>query len=198
MNDADVVVPAFESTFLQASLSADAKLERARTELLDLTARNRLLNIPRSSTTARTIDVVDEKTSEVFRMMVAESRPFTFLPGREANKVDLGKTENEEDADEIGELAQPENNGVDERGVLNRHADTKLQTRLTSKGLQKRLLDMYLDARTLEEEQGVNILFLALGTLKWLDPLNAKNVRHAPLILIPVAWSAVTPPSNSN
>ncbi len=48
MNDADVVVPAFESTFLQASLSADAKLERARTELLDLTARNRLLNIPRS------------------------------------------------------------------------------------------------------------------------------------------------------
>ncbi len=55
------------------------------------------------------------------------------------------------------------------------------------KGLQKRLLDMYLDARTLEEEQGVNILFLALGTLKWLDPLNAKNVRYAPLILIPVS-----------
>ena len=187
MNDADVVVPAFESTFLQASLSADAKLERARTELLDLTARNRLLNIPRSSTTARTIDVVDEKTSEVFRLMVSESRPFTFLPGRDANKVDLDKRDSEEDADEIGELAQPENNGVDERGVLSRHADTKLQTRLTSKGLQKRLLDMYLDARTLEEEQGVNILFLALGTLKWLDPLNAKNVRHAPLILIPVS-----------
>ena len=191
MNDADVVVPAFESTFLQASLSADAKLERARTELLDLTARNRLLNIPRSSTTARTIDVVDEKTSEVFRLMVSEGRPFTFLPGRESNKVELDKTENEEDADEIGDLAQPghgsADDSVNERGVFNRHADTKLQTRLTSKGLQKRLLDMYLDARTLEEEQGVNILFLALGTLKWLDPLNAKNVRHAPLILIPVS-----------
>ena len=191
MNDAEVVVPAFESTFLQASLPADAKLERARTELLDLTARNRLLNIPRSSTTARTIDVVDEKTSEVFRLMVSEGRPFTFLPGRESNKVELDKTENEEDADEIGDLAQPghgsADDSVNERGVFNRHADTKLQTRLTSKGLQKRLLDMYLDARTLEEEQGVNILFLALGTLKWLDPLNAKNVRHAPLILIPVS-----------
>ncbi|MGK5024099.1 DUF3320 domain-containing protein [Janthinobacterium sp. RB2R34] len=191
MNDADVVVPAFESTFLQGSLSADAKLERARTELLDLTARNRLLNIPRSSTTARTIDVVDEKTSEIFRLMVSESRSFTFLPGKEANKVDLGKTENDEDVDEAGDLAQPGHdsidNSVDERGVLSRHADTRLQTRLTSKGLQKRLLDMYLDARTLEEEQGVNILFLALGTLKWLDPLNAKNVRHAPLILIPVS-----------
>ena len=187
MNDADVVIPAFESTFLQGSLSADAKLERARTELLDLTARNRLLNIPRSSTTARTIDVVDEKTSEIFRLMVAESRPFTFLPGKASIKVGLGKTDGDVEAEEIDDLVQPDNDSVDERGVLSRHADTKLQTRLTSKGLQKRLLDMYLDARTLEEEQGVNILFLALGTLKWLDPLNAKNERYAPLILIPVS-----------
>ena len=187
MNDADVVIPAFESTFLQGSLSADAKLERARTELLDLTARNRLLNIPRSSTTARTIDVVDEKTSEIFRLMVAESRPFTFLPGKASIKVGLGKTDGDVEAEQIDDLAQPDNDSVDERGVLSRHADTKLQTRLTSKGLQKRLLDMYLDARTLEEEQGVNILFLALGTLKWLDPLNAKNERYAPLILIPVS-----------
>lgn len=196
MNDADVPMPAdelpielpvFESNFLQSGLSADAKLERARTELLDLTARNRLLNIPRSSTTARTIEVVDEKSSEIFRLMVAENRPFTFLPGRASSKTQSGESEEHADADEVEELAVADDNSVDARGVLNRHADTRLQTRLTSKGLQKRLLDMYLDARTLEEEQGVNILFLALGTLKWLDPLNAKNVRYAPLILIPVS-----------
>lgn len=185
MNDSDIVSPAFESDFLQSSLSADAKLERARTELLDLTARNRLLNIPRSSTTARTIDVVDEKASEIFRLMVSESRPFNFLPGRAVSKSELDNTD--ANADEIAELAPVDDDSVDARGVLNRHADTRLQTRLTAKGLQKRLLDMYLDARTLEEEQGVNILFLALGTLKWLDPLNAKNVRYAPLILIPVS-----------
>ena len=187
MNDSDIASPAFESDFLQGSLSADAKLERARTELLDLTARNRLLNIPRSSTTARTIDVVDEKSSEIFRLMVSESRPFNFLPGRAASTIELDNTDANTSADEIAELAPADDDTVDARGVLNRHADTRLQTRLTAKGLQKRLLDMYLDARTLEEEQGVNILFLALGTLKWIDPLNAKNVRYAPLILIPVS-----------
>ncbi|GLK69782.1 hypothetical protein GCM10008179_34200 [Hansschlegelia plantiphila] len=58
---------------------------------------------------------------------------------------------------------------------------------MTSKGLQKRLLDLHNDARTLEEEQGVNILFLALGMLKWIDPNNVQNARHAPLLLVPVS-----------
>lgn len=90
------------------------------------------------------------------------------------------------EADEIEELAQPDDDTTDERGVLRRHADTRLQTRLTSKGLQKRLLELYLDARTLEEEQGVNVLFLAMGALKWVDPNNAENVRYAPLLLVPI------------
>lgn len=47
-------------------------------------------------------------------------------------------------------------------------------------------MDLYHDSRTLEEEQGVNILYLALGTLKWIDPANKENIRYAPLILIPV------------
>ena len=70
--------------------------------------------------------------------------------------------------------------------MLLRHADTRLQTRLTPPGLQKRLLDLYNDARVLEEEQGVNILFLALGALKWVDPANASKARYAPLVLVPV------------
>ncbi len=58
---------------------------------------------------------------------------------------------------------------------------------LTPQGLQKRLLDLYHDSKTLEEEQGVNILYLTLGTLKWIDPNNKENVRYAPLILIPAS-----------
>ncbi|MBQ4796975.1 DUF4011 domain-containing protein, partial [Pectobacterium versatile] len=66
------------------------------------------------------------------------------------------------------------------------HTDTKLQTKLTPKTLQKKLLDLYYDSKTLEEEQGVNILFISLGTLKWIDPNNKENIRHAPLLLLPV------------
>jgi hypothetical protein len=175
-----------ETSIFQSALPIETKLERARTELLDLSARNRLLNMPRSGKSAKILEVVDERSSEVFRILVQDGRAMTFLPGKAA-PGGAGVEANEDDQEEIAELAQPEDDGLDERGVANRHADNRLQTRLTPAGLQKRLLDLYYDARTLEEEQGVNILFLALGSLKWVDPTNDKNVRHAPLMLIPVS-----------
>ncbi|QFU33182.1 DUF3320 domain-containing protein [Brevundimonas sp. Bb-A] len=181
MSNEDVAAPAAEPvSVFQSDLPIEAKLERARTELLDLSARNRLLSIPRSAKSAKTLEIADERGQEVFRLLVKEGKAFTFLAGR-------GEVlEGEDGEDEIAELAQPEDDGIDARGVANRHADTKLQTRLTAAGLQKKLLDLYYDARTLEEEQGVNILFLAVGTLKWVDPKDAALIRFAPLILVPV------------
>ncbi len=173
------MIPEVESIFLAEGPIA-RKLDRARDELLDLSARNRLLNMPRSSRTSRSIQAVDEKSAEVYRLLVREGKAFTFLPGRPQQGTP------EPEADEIEELAQPEDDTRDERGVLDRHADTKLQTRLTPAGLQKRLLELYLDARTLEDEQGVNILYLALGTLRWVDPHNKALIRLAPLVLVPV------------
>ncbi len=171
-----------EPVFLTTDASITKKLERARDELLDLSARNRLLNMPRQSRTARSIEVVDERATEIYRLLVRECKSFTFLPGR----AQKGSAD-EEDSEEIDELSQPDDDSRDERGVLNRHADTKLQTRLTPAGLQKRLLELYLDARTLEDEQGVNILYVALGSLRWVDPHNKELVRHAPLLLVPVS-----------
>ena len=170
-----------EPSVFQSNLPIETKIERARTELLDLGARNRLLNVPRFSKSAKTIDVVDEQSSEVFRILVTEGKSMTFLAGakgREGKDGDSGE--------DLIELALPDDDDRDEGGRLVRHGDTKLQTRMTPNALQKRLLDLYFDARTLEEEQGVNILYLGLGTLKWIDPNNAENVRYAPLILVPV------------
>lgn len=81
-------------------------------------------------------------------------------------------------------LPQPDDDEADAR-----HTDDKLQTMLSSEKLQKRLLKMYYDARTFEEEQGVNILFLALGFLKWNEPSKGGAERFAPLILVPVSLS---------
>jgi very-short-patch-repair endonuclease len=173
-----------QTSVFQSNLPLREKLDRARTELLDLSARNRLLNMPRSAKGARAVEIVDEKTPEIFRLLVRESRPFTFVAGKAARAGD--EAEAVDEADEIADLEQPDDDETDERGLTARHSDTRLQTRFTPKGLQKRLLELYYDARTLEEEQGVNILFLALGALKWIDPQNAANIRHAPLILVPV------------
>lgn len=171
-----------ETSIFQSSLPITEKLDRARTELLDLSGRNRLLNMPRSSKGAKAIEIVEERTAEIFRLLVREGRVFTFLPGKML-ETEAGI---EAEAEEV-KLDQPEADGVDESGRYLRHVDTKLQTRLTSKGLQKRLLELFYDARTLEEEQGVNILYLALGALKWIDPQNVANARYAPILLVPVS-----------
>ena len=42
------------------------------------------------------------------------------------------------------------------------------------------------DARTAEEEQGINVLFLALGFLVWLESESSEVRREAPLVLLPV------------
>lgn len=173
-----------ETSIFQSNLPLEIKLERARMELLDLSARNRLLNVPRFSKSAKTIDIVDERSSEIYRMLVDEQKAFTFLAGR-PDKAKGDDDTPDEDLPAVN-LALPEDLEENEGGISPRHLDTKLQTRMTPSGLQKRLLDLYYDARTLEEEQGVNILFLSLGTLKWIDPNNKDNIRYAPLILIPV------------
>lgn len=169
------------STFQNSALSLEQKLEKARAELLDLGARNRLLNIPRSKNT-RFLEVIDERSELIYNLLVNEKKTFTFLHGKSGKEEDIEL--DDEPADEKKFIYQFDETSTETRS---QHLDTKLQTRLTPKGLQTRLLDLYHDSKTLEEEQGANILFLALGTLKWIDPTNKENIRYAPLILVPVS-----------
>lgn len=155
-------------------------LDRSRLELLDLTTRSRLLHTPRG-TRVRTVEVVDELSEQVFRMLVQEGKAMSFLPRPEPEPG----TEEEEGEDWL-RLLQPEDEGTDGAGVAQRHTDTRLQTKLTSASLQRRLLQMYYDARGFEEEQGVNILYIALGFLKWFEAESSDKPRYAPLILVPV------------
>jgi hypothetical protein len=58
-----------------------SELEKARAELLDLGLRNTLLNFRRLRT--RGVEVVDELPDEVFRLLVRQERPMSFLPAPE-------------------------------------------------------------------------------------------------------------------
>jgi len=185
-------------------------LEESRHELLDLTTRNRLLSMPVQSKSVRTIEVKDEKSEAIFHILVTEKKVMTFAPGiersrvgevaanavTEANSVTGANADHvapakaheplDEDEDEAS-LPQPDGDPIDEQtGMARRHVDSRLQTSLTSEGLQRRLLALYRDARTIEEEQGVNILYLALGRLKWFEAEKAETPRFAPLLLVPV------------
>ncbi len=68
-------------------------LEDARKELLELSTRNRLLNTPRHSSRARTIEVVDELADEIFRLLVVGGKSMTFLPAEEAPEPAPANTE---------------------------------------------------------------------------------------------------------
>lgn len=185
---------------------AQALLDRNRRELLDLSTRNRLLSIPVGWKSARVIHIQDELTTEIFRLLVAEKKQMSFLPGRTPAAKD-GKASpapshappptpdeadrpaepeaDEADSEEIG-LPQPDDELDTATGLAKRHVDSRLQTALTSEALQSRLLALYRDAQTMIEEQGVNILYLALGQLKWFEVDEPDTPRYAPLILIPV------------
>ncbi|WP_090645995.1 DUF3320 domain-containing protein [Asticcacaulis taihuensis] len=164
-------------------VSIRERLLKERHALLDLSTRNRLLNVPLRTRNNRAIEIVDEKAVEVFRTL-SDGKSMTFLPGVQLSAED--RAELDEDDTETGGIPQPEDDKLDSSGKASRHTDLRLQTRLTSEGLQKRLFDVWYDAQTLEQEQGVNILYLAVGLLRWYDADNSELVRHAPLVLLPV------------
>lgn len=156
--------------------SLAARLERSRRELLDLSARNRLISTPRGTPRARAVEVVDERSDEVFRILVREGKAMTFLAGAGEEAVESAMT-----------LGQPEEAPAAPDAPLDpRHTDARLQTRLASEKLQARLLSLYYDAQTIEQEQGVGALFLAAGFLAWYESPSSDAPRFAPLVLIPV------------
>ena len=156
-------------------------LQRARSDLLDLSARNRLLNTPRRRSRSKTLEIVDELSVEIFRIFVDENKAMSFLPAAKEEVIEEFELDDES---LFSDLSLPEEGDTGQLAA--RHTDKYLQTLLTSENLQKRLLGLFYDARTYEEEQGVNILFLALGFLKWFEDDNSDRERYAPLILVPV------------
>ena len=176
------------------------KVNRARLELLDLSTRNRLLNTPRSGR-AKTVEVINELAKVMYQTLVIDGKRFTFIAGRaeptqveeELPGLSIELTVDGEPLSDFHEgpedpelLAQPDLE-LDEHGRVVSQWDAHLTTRFTPTGLQKRLLDLYIDARTLQEEQGINVLYLAIGYLKWRAPGAPKVDRYAPLVLVPVA-----------
>jgi very-short-patch-repair endonuclease len=155
------------------------KLEKARRDLLDLTTRNRLLSTSRSQTRSGRLEIVDELSEEVFRILVREQKKMTFQHSVKEN----APLEFNDDSDAFSQPAEEER---ETNGVAARHLDSQLQTELSSEQLQRRLLKLHYEARTFEEEQGVNTLFLALGFLKWYEDDRSDKERFAPLLLIPV------------
>lgn len=148
-------------------------LEDARRRLIETGTRNRLINVNRKATRANVINIVNERSDDIFDILWTHKRKMRFFPLLSA-----------EEASE--EVDTPRLTLVKEEFDETRYTDNRLETRMTPDALQKRLLRLARDAATAEGEQGVNILYLALGFLTWYEDKSSAVAREAPLILLPV------------
>src|ERR1043166_3045299 len=83
-------------------LSIQELLDRSRKELLDLSTRNRLLSIPVTSKSARIVQVYDERSVEIFRLLVTDKKRLVFLPGKAAKPATAPPSPELFDDEEIG------------------------------------------------------------------------------------------------
>jgi superfamily I DNA and/or RNA helicase len=140
-----------------------------RKELLDLTLRNQLLNFkPRS----KTLTITNQSPTNIYQTLVLQDYTMTFSP----NKKD------EVDKSRLRSIWEHPSLDLS----IFKDGDRTLRADLSPSELQKRLFYINQQATTMLQEQGYNILYLAVGFLKWQDGHKPKQNNLAPLILIPV------------
>jgi hypothetical protein len=153
-----------------------ALLEDARRRLVETGTRNRLVHVNRSAKRANALDIVEERSADIYDLLKVQGKRMRFLARDEE--------EQEEEAETDGLVLAVQDDDDTDRAA--RYQDLILETRLGQEALQRRLLRLFTDARTLEEEQGVNILYFAMGFLRWFESDSSQILRESPLILLPV------------
>ncbi|MBW3128135.1 DUF3320 domain-containing protein [Hymenobacter profundi] len=162
-----------------ADFSLAKRLHASREELLDLSLHNPLLNFRVAK--ARGVQVVREQSVAVYNVLVRQGKAMYFL-------ADSTPFHRQEDTASNAATTAAFDAEREPLVTISTTAlsDNKLQTAEPLAKLEARLLNTYYTARTSLEEQGVNILYLALGSLTWYESAGSEEARRAPLVLVPV------------
>lgn len=148
------------------------RLERWQRKLLDLSARNPLLNHKSTKTSLCLIcpapGLLEDKLAEGARISIQPvPRPTTQGQDEELHRQRTGEVITVEYA----------RNALEKRQVL---------VDLPGEELSRRAVDIYRKAQTALQEGGANTLYLALGFLLWKRDDKDERPFRAPLILLPV------------
>ena len=149
-------------------------------KLLDMSHRNRQLYFKPGSRNA--IEIIHPHMYWLFNELVIKDKRFVFPAVFEPAAV-LKELE-ETDEDYHKRLNELHNAAIKEKvSQANRRY---LITKTSDKLLQRLMKKIERRAKSSFEEQGVNILFLFFGLLKWYDVDNKKRPVHSPLLFVPV------------
>ncbi len=181
-------------------------LELMRKKLLDLTARNRLLNFPIQQKGAA-LRIIDEVPNQLCNELLAD-RELKFKPVAPPTREQLikhGYLEVDEDSGEERQL-KPSPDAREWAKVLgfdvgyelpreedapgdDKHQDDAIQVLLYPPEMESRLRAIRSKAQTAIEEMGASILYLSLGFLEWAENDDSSKTRLAPLFTVPVHLS---------
>lgn len=149
------------------------RLERWQRKLLDLSARNPLLNHKSTKTSLHLIcpapELLEDKLADGSRISIQPTpRPTNHKQDEELHRQRTGEVISEEYA----------RDALEKKQVL---------VDLPDEELSRRAVDIYRKAQTALQEGGSNTLYLALGFLLWKRDEKDQDRFRAPLILLPVA-----------
>lgn len=183
-----------------------ATIENWKRKLLDVSKRNRSLNFRplRSSN----VSIVESSSKDVFSKLWIDGVSMRFVAS------ELPSTTAEEIPENSDEFSQKNANNAqsssnqqiellfdtqiseiitDNSLYLNSERETRrsnaLQVSLDTEKLDRALRRLDEQTRLAIEEQGVNILFLALGMLHYKESADSSEIFKAPLVLLPVEIS---------
>jgi len=152
----------------------ETRLDAWKRKLLDLTKRNRLLNLKPSKTAIKlhcpNPGLLEDKLADGLRIKIV---PELKLTG-DANDRDVDL------------FHSRTGDSLKDNFALEALDQNEVVALLDSKDLDSGLIQLYRKAKSDLEEGGANTLFLAVGMLRWKQsPLEERNYR-APLLLVPV------------
>ena len=138
-------------------------LADARKRLVEIGTRNRLVHTPRGGKRIRSLPIIGTDADGLFETLVRSGRAMRFFPASLERELALEIQDRYRDRFSAGD-----------------GAPSALQTNLDEKKLEKRLLSIHRDAKTAEDEQGINILFLAIGFLRWYEDDESECPARGP------------------
>lgn len=162
-------------------INVDRKIDSWKNQLLDLGKRNRLLNYRDTKRSNLRIKQPDLPT--LWNSFVVKEAPLEFPY--------IEETSNTKD---VQLSLDP---SADQQKIINLVEDSSgIVTNQSPKEQQKTLRSIRDKTRTVLEEQGVNVLYLSFGFLKWYESEHSEQVLYSPLILVPVSitWESITSP----
>lgn len=184
------------------------QIEDWRKRLLDLSKRNRLVNCKIGARAA--MEIVHPAPESVWQHLVVDDGTMSF-----AWKRDLLDEEDDEDSPQLSlflgesksQNGEDSAEGTSDKGVqpVAKGAEMEeclaspflreehLLTHMTDQTLGSRLKRLSLNAKTTIAEQGINVLYLTFGLLRWYESPSSDVPLFAPLLLVPVKLDRAGP-----